>query len=196
MRNIRVAKRYARSLFDAAQMHQCLDAIRADVELFRVTFMQSGPLRAFLRNPVIAAERKVTILRELFSTRTHQLFTAFVELVCMKGRENLLDQIADQFIVLYNENAGIIPAHVTTAVELSAHLVPRVEEFIARRFGGKPELTFSVNPAILGGIVITCGDIRLDASLVGQIQRLRNTLLHATRLHNLSTDGAGSRHAQ
>ncbi len=196
MRNIRVAKRYARSLFDAAQMHQCLDAIRTDVEFFRATFVQSGPLRAFLRNPVIAAERKVTILRELFGKRTHQLFTAFMELVCIKGRENLLDQIAEQFIAMYNENAGILPAHVTTAVELSADLVPRVEEFIARRFGGKPELTFSVDPSILGGMVITCGDIRLDASLVGQIQRLRDKLLHATRLHNLTTDGVDARHTE
>lgn len=109
MRNARVAKRYARSLFEAAEQNDALEQVRQSVESFSAAFAQSPPLRALLRNPVIGAERKVAILREIFAQRTHPLFGAFLELVCLKGRENILDQIAEQFVELYNAWAGIVP---------------------------------------------------------------------------------------
>jgi len=191
MRNARVAKRYARSLFEAAEQNDALEQVRQSVESFSAAFAQSPPLRALLRNPVIGAERKVAILREIFAQRTHPLFGAFLELVCLKGRENILDQIAEQFVELYNAWAGIVPASVTTAVEFPSDLVPRIEAFIARRFGGRPKLEFSVNPAILGGIVIKSDDIRLDASVAGQLARLRAQLLGAADAIGGSADGTG-----
>lgn len=190
MRNARVAKRYARSLFEAAQQNHALDQVRQSVELLSATLAQSAPLRALLRNPVISADRKVSILREIFSQRTHQLFGAFLELVCLKGRESILDQIAELFIELYNTWAGIVPASVTTAVEFPSDLVPRIQAIVARRFGGRPALKFVIDPTILGGIVIECGDIRLDASIAGQLDRLRTRLLHSAEFTASSADGA------
>ncbi|GIV53963.1 MAG: ATP synthase subunit delta [Candidatus Kapaibacterium sp.] len=177
MRNTRVAKRYAQSLLDAAIEHDTLDAVVASVRLVRAALAESAPLRALLRNPVIAAERKQSILRAIFAERVHPLVEAFLHLVCLKGRENLLDLIADEFIALYNQRAGIVAARAITAVPLPDDLRARVGHVVAQRFGGTPQITYQVEPALLGGLVIECGDVRLDASLAGALARLRKQLL-------------------
>lgn len=177
MRNIRVAKRYARSLFEVALDAHALEDVKASIELFTSAFNASAALRALLRNPVIPAVRKDAALEAIFAGRVHPIVRAFFKLVCLKGRENLLDQIAEQFIVLYNEHSGIVTARVTAAIELSVELQRRVEEFIAERFGGKPVVEYFVDPSIIGGLIICCNDIRLDASIAGQLARMRRYLL-------------------
>ncbi|MCX7929291.1 MAG: ATP synthase F1 subunit delta [Chlorobi bacterium] len=183
MRNARVAKRYAQSLLDAALNAGALDQVMQSVELFHIALGASAPLRALLRNPVIAAERKKAVLDAIFGEQTHPLFRAFLQLVCTKGRENVLDQIAEQFITLYDQYVGIVRARVVSAVELPADIYPRIESLVATRFGGTPQIHYRIEPAILGGLIVECNDVRLDASLVGQLQRLREQLLFANGRH-------------
>lgn len=177
MRNPRLAKRYARSLLDASIEHDAVDQVTQSVELIRAAIAQSAPLRAFLRNPVIAAERKQTILRQIFESRVHPLVDAFLQLVCLKGRENVLDQIAEEFVRLYNQRAGIVAARAISAIPLDGGLRERVERVIAERFHGTPQVTYQIDPSILGGLIIQSEDIRLDASLAGALERLRKQLL-------------------
>ncbi len=177
MRNLRVAKRYARSLLDAAIEHTALDAVKSSVELIRNAISESAPLRALLRNPVIAAERKVSVLRAIFGDHVHPLMMAFIQLVCLKSRENLLDQIAEEFLALYNQREGIVAAQAISAIPLDSDLRARVEQVVERRFHGKPQVSYVVNPGILGGLILQCEDLRLDASLAGALDRLRRQLL-------------------
>ncbi|MCS6999868.1 MAG: ATP synthase F1 subunit delta [Bacteroidota bacterium] len=176
MKNVRVAKRYARSLLQVAQDNAALEAVRAAVEIFDAAFAASAPLRALLRNPVVAAERKSAILDAIFGERVHPIFRAFLKLVCIKGRENILDSITAQFVNLYNEHKGITVAVVSAAVEVPDPLHERIKAFIARRFGGTPYVEYRIDPTLLGGLVIQCGDVRLDASIAGHLARLRKQL--------------------
>lgn len=188
MLNTRVAKRYAKSLLEAAVGEGVLEDVRRDVDVFLAAFAASAPLRALLRNPVIRAERKEAVLRAIFAERTHPLFVAFLQLVCRKGRENLLDQIAKQFVALYNERNGIVEAEAITAIPLPEDLQRRVEQFIAAYFHGTPQVRYRHDPAIIGGIIIRRDDVQLDASLRGQLERLRQRLTsangvdHSTRM--------------
>lgn len=177
MRNARVATRYARSLFAAALDANALEDVKVSIELFTAAFKATAPLRALLRNLVIPAARKDAILRAIFAERIHPIVCAFFTLVCYKGRENLLDQIAEQFNELYNEHAGIVSARVTAAIELPVDLQRRVEAFIAKRFDGKPQVEYFVDPSIIGGLIIECKDVQLDASIAGQLVRMRRRLL-------------------
>jgi F-type H+-transporting ATPase subunit delta len=177
MRNVRVAKRYARSLLEAALDAGALDDVARSVELVRSAIASSASLRAFLRNPVIVSERKKAILAAIFAERVHPIVAAFLQLVCIKGRENILDQIAEQFGQLYDEHVGIVRARVLSATQFPDDLRARIESFVAARFGGKPQVEYRIEPAILGGLIVECNDVRLDASVAGQLQRLRQQLL-------------------
>jgi F-type H+-transporting ATPase subunit delta len=96
-----------------------------------------------------------------------------------KGRAGQLEEIAREFERLAARHEGIVHAELTTAVELSDDEAKKLLKQIEQASGKKVEVTRSVDPDLIGGIVLQVGSHRLDASVRGRLERLRRELATA-----------------
>jgi F-type H+-transporting ATPase subunit delta len=133
-------------------------------------------LHAVLRNPQLDPEAKTSILGELIGD-ADELFRNFLRLVTEKGRVGEIDEIGREFERLCAEEEGVLSVGLTTAVELSDQEAKRILEQIEEASGRTVEASRKVDPALIGGVVLEVGSMRLDASVRGRLERLRKELV-------------------
>lgn len=174
-----VAQRiYARALFDAALDKGRLSEIRQEFQDFAEAVDASPELRNLLRNPQIDARAKQAGLEAVFAG-ADPVFLGFLRLCAEKGRLGESEDIHREFERLVAAQERVLKVELTTAHELSdseaAEILRRIEEASGRRV----EATRSVDPSLIGGMVLQAGSFQVDASVRGRLASLRQEL--ATR---------------
>jgi F-type H+-transporting ATPase subunit delta len=145
---------------------------------FAAALEQSPELRAVLRNPQLEPAAKSGILADLAGDE-EPLFKNFLLLVAEKGRAGELEEIAREFERLIAIEERRLTVELTTARELTDDEAKAIIEQIEQAAGRTVEATRSVDPDILGGIVLQAGSYRADASVRGRLERLRQTLVRS-----------------
>ncbi len=145
---------------------------------FAAALEQSPELRAVLRNPQLEPAAKSGILADLAGDE-EPLFKNFLLLVAEKGRAGELEEIAREFERLIAIEERRLTVELTTARELTDDEAKAIIEQIELAAGRTVEATRSVDPDILGGIVLQAGSYRADASVRGRLERLRQTLVRS-----------------
>jgi F-type H+-transporting ATPase subunit delta len=145
---------------------------------FASALEQSAELRAVLRNPQLEPSAKAGILAELAGDE-EPLFKNFLLLVAEKGRAGELEEIAREFERLVAREERRLTVELTTARELTDAEADEIVAQIEQAAGRKVEATRSVDPDILGGIVLQAGSYRADASVRGRLERLRQELVRS-----------------
>jgi F-type H+-transporting ATPase subunit delta len=133
-------------------------------------------LHALLRNPQLDSAAKMSILGELIAD-ADELVRNFLQLVAEKGRVGEIEEIARDFERLWAEEEGVLNVEVTTAVELSDEDAGAIVKQIEEASGRSVEASRKVDPALVAGIVLQVGSMRLDASVRGRLERLRQELV-------------------
>ena len=169
---------YASALFDAALEENKLEPVREQLRQVVEAEGEVPELRELLRNPQLDQRARAAALEDVL-TGSDELLGNFLLVLVDKGRTGQLEEIAREFERLVAEHEGIVHAELTTAVELSDEeardLLARIEDSTGR----KVEATRSVDPDLIGGIVLQIGSHRLDASVRGRLDRLRRELTTA-----------------
>jgi F-type H+-transporting ATPase subunit delta len=174
-----VAERtYAKALFDAAQGQRRLERVREELSDFVAATNEVPELRALLLNPQLDPRARVSALEAILGD-ADELVRNFLLLVAERGRSAELGDIQREFERLVAREAGQLTVDLTTAVELSddeAHgIVKQIEEA-----SGRPvEAERHVDADLIGGLVLQVGSQRVDASVRGRLQRLRQELTKA-----------------
>jgi F-type H+-transporting ATPase subunit delta len=146
---------------------------------FAAALEESPELRAVLRNPQLESSAKAAILSDLAGDED-PLFKNFLLLVTEKGRAGQLEEIAREFERLMAREERRLTVELTTARELTDDEAKTIVGQIEAAAGGRTvEATRSVDPDILGGIVVQAGSYRADASVRGRLERLRQTLVRS-----------------
>ncbi len=176
MRDIRVAKPYARALYDAAVEQNALADIVADVDRLRELIEASEELTQLIHSPVLAPQFKSETFQQLFTDAMHPLMINFFRLLTLKQRERYLTAIMDLFSVIVDEAAGKLVAQVTTAVPLTSEQAERLTEQLSAYSGKQVRLETTTDAQIQGGFIVQLDDTVFDASVATQLQRLRQQL--------------------
>lgn len=166
---------YARALFEAAKDEGRLEPVREELAQLVNAEAEVPQLRELLRNPQLDPRARASALEDILAGG-EGLVRNFLLLLADKGRIGQLDQIGQEFERLVAEQAGVINAELTTAIELTDAEEKRLLEQIERASGRKVEASSSVDPSLIGGIVLQVGSHRLDASVRGRLERLRREL--------------------
>jgi F-type H+-transporting ATPase subunit delta len=166
---------YAEALLEAAKEKDLLAPVREDFDAFATAVEESDELRGFLRNPQIETETKVAVLDDLLAGG-EGLFTNFVHLLADKGRIAEVEDVHREFGRLIAREERVLELELVTAVELSDEEAGDVVAQIEQASGRKVVATRRVDPDILGGIVVQAGSQRLDASVRGRLNALREEL--------------------
>jgi len=171
-----VAERmYARALYEAAKERDRVEPVREELGDFVAMQDEVPELRELLRNPQLEHHVKAAALEELLGGED-ELVRNFLMLLAEKNRGGQLADIAREFDRLVAQEQGILDVELTTAVELSDEEAGDVLRQIEQVSGRKVEATRRVDPDLIGGIVLQVGSLRLDASVRGRLNRLRQEL--------------------
>ena len=166
---------YARALYEAAEEKDRLAAVREQLGEFVSAEQQVPELRGLLRNPQLGQQVKKAALEELLRGG-EELLRNFLLLLAERGRAGEIEEIARELERLAASEEGILAVELTTAVELSDQVAGQVIGQIEKASGREVRATRSVDPDLIGGIVLQAGSLRLDASVRGRLDRLRHEL--------------------
>jgi F-type H+-transporting ATPase subunit delta len=171
-----VHKIYAQALLGAARERESLDSVRQEFEDFAAAVRESEDLRGLLRNPQIDPRAKWEILDDLTSGANDE-FRNFIHLLTEKNRLPELLEVHEEWERLLAAEERVLAVELTTAIELSdeeaAGLVQQIEDAAKR----KVEATRTVDPDLIGGLILQAGSLRVDASVRGRLNDLREALL-------------------
>jgi F-type H+-transporting ATPase subunit delta len=166
---------YAQALLEGAADQGRLAEVREQLGDFVAAIQVSDELRSLLRNPQIEPHVKRDALEAALG-EADPLVRNFLLLLAEKGRIAEVEEIQRELERLVALQARVLELELTTAIELSdeeaAEVVTQIEEASGRRV----EATRSVDPDLIGGIVIQAGSQRLDSSVRGRLEQLRQEL--------------------
>jgi F-type H+-transporting ATPase subunit delta len=132
-------------------------------------------LAALLENPEIESHVKADVLDQVLGG-ADELVRNFLRLVVEKGRAAEVREIAQEFETLVAAEQRVLDVELTTAHELSDADFERILADIEEKSGRKVQASRTVDPDLIGGIVLQAGSMRLVASVRGRLERLRQTL--------------------
>jgi F-type H+-transporting ATPase subunit delta len=166
---------YARALFEAAQEADRVDDVAGDLAALASAMDEVPELRAFLRNPQIEPTGKAAVLEQL-AAGADELVRNFVRLAAEKGRAGEIPEISAELEALVARAQNRLAVELTTAHELSDAEATSIVQAIAKASGRTVEATRTVDPGLIGGIVLQVGSHRADGSVRGRLERLRQEL--------------------
>ncbi len=132
-------------------------------------------LDALLENPEVESHMKADMVNQVLGG-ADELVRNFMRLLIEKGRAGEVREIAEEFETLVAQEQRVLDVELTTAQELSDAEFDRIRADIEKKSGRKVQASRTVDPDLIGGIVLQAGSLRLDASVRGRLERLRQQL--------------------
>lgn len=178
------APKYAQALFELGERDNKLDVFSEQLKSVVSVFNSHAELRQFMFHPQVKAELKKDTLQKLFGQELDLLILNFLMLLVDRRRISGIDLVWDEFRQLVNASKNLEEAEVTTAVNLSEAAKTALQQKLSKVTGKNIVLHTTVNPSIVGGVVVRIGDKLIDGSVVRQLDDLRRVLTSAklTRL--------------
>ena len=174
-----IATVYARSLFEVASEHETTDELREQLGQFAEALDANRDLAVFFFSPYFSTQEKKDGLVKLLDGADDS-FVNFLELLIEKHRMPAIFRIRRHYDSLWEQANHILPVQIATAVELDQGVAKELGEQIEQTTGQRIELTASVDPDILGGIVLRVGNSILDASIRNRLENLRKAVARGT----------------
>jgi len=173
-----IAEVYARSLFEVAQEHDQLDEIHDELGEFADVLAENRELQVFFFSPYFSSEEKKDGVAKVIEGG-NEYFVRFLELLAEKHRLPVLFRIRREYDALWARERRLLEVAITSAVELDDETVKGIGKKIEEQTGQRVELTARVDPDVIGGLVIRVGNMVLDASVQGRLERLRRQVASA-----------------
>ena len=171
------AARYARALFDVALKESDPAQMERDLGAFAALLSSNGELHVALTNPgvPVAGKRSLT---DAIAARL-DLASPVRKLLGLLAERDRLALVPDLLTVYRErllEHQRIVRAEVTTATPLSADRAEQIQSRLAQITGQRVDVTTSVDPSIIGGIVARIGSTVYDGSVATQLSKIRQRL--------------------
>jgi F-type H+-transporting ATPase subunit delta len=173
-----LARVYAESLFKVALDRGKLDAIHDQLGAFADAVAESRDLQVFLFSPYFSSVEKRDGIGRVVSGAEPELIN-FLELLAEKHRMPVIFRIRSRFDELWAEENKQLEVRLTSAIELDPEVVERVGAEIERQTDRKIELEAEVDSEMLGGLILRVGNMVVDASLRGRLEKLRKEVAQA-----------------
>lgn len=168
----RAATRYAKALLSLAIEKNKDEVVGRDMNLIAETIKGHKDLDLALKNSIVKAEDKKAILTKVFADvdpMTSQLFQVLLD----NNRIDKVEEVASQYVSMYDDYLGKEHAVVTTAFPLTDELELKVLTKIKELTNKAVELENVVDPSIIGGFILRIGDKQYNASVADKLNKLK-----------------------
>ncbi|MBN2424670.1 MAG: ATP synthase F1 subunit delta [Calditrichaceae bacterium] len=172
----RVAKRYAKAIFQLAVEQKQLPAYKEDFERIKNLIHESGDFRSFLLNPLLNDHQRADIIKKIFEGKVSESVLNFLLLTAEKRRLSLIETMVDYFNKMYLDYNNQIEGELISAVEILPKQFDKIKASVESAVGKQVIFTKRLEPAIIGGFVVKVGDSVIDNSIRYQLNKLREKL--------------------
>ncbi len=177
MDNGRISVRYARALFQLSQEQGCEEAVYDGLTRFAHNYLLAiAQFNEVLADPIVAKEEKVKLMEMAVGEPLHDTLKQFMAFVANQKRENKMPLIAMKFMEMYRAKHHILSTQVTTATELPEATYDKIKAFVKQAFDAEAEIDVKIDPSLIGGFILDIENNRMDASVAGQLNALKNKL--------------------
>jgi F-type H+-transporting ATPase subunit delta len=169
-----LAERYAFALYELADEQKALDEVASDLTALRQLLVDSADFERLVRSPQLSRADQTkgsTAVLEAFGA--HALTVKFAGVLAANRRLFALPQVITAFLKELARRRGEVSAEVTSAVALSDDEVQAVTEALRKVVGQKVTVSMSVDPELIGGLVVRVGSRMIDNSLRTKLHRLQ-----------------------
>lgn len=173
----KVSVRYARALLSQATDEQCAREVYEGLQRLEAGYVTAiSEFNEVLSNPMIGGNEKLQLLRVAIGEPVHPCLDHFLEFLILKKRESKILWIALKYQEMYRKANRIVRADVTTTVEPTDEVLNRVREFVEQHLHCSADLHTKVDPTLIGGFMLDIDNTRMDMSVKGRLEKLKNTL--------------------
>ncbi|MBZ0242689.1 MAG: ATP synthase F1 subunit delta [Bacteroidales bacterium] len=165
MKNILLARRFAKALFDLVIEEGVVDQVNDDMKLIADVLTENRPLRRMLLSPVIPPARKKIVVKKIFEGKIDKRSLAFMDIIIRKGREEQIHDITRQFYENYLDYKNIAIVEITTAAEIDKELRFKMVKLMENKTSKTIQMEEKINPDIIGGFKLRLNDYQYDASI-------------------------------
>jgi F-type H+-transporting ATPase subunit delta len=173
-----IAQVYARSLFEVASEADKLDTVREQLGAFADALHDSRELQTFFFSPYFSTEEKKAGLGRTVTGADETLMN-FLEVLVENHRMPVIFRVRRELDRLWQEANQLLPVEITSAVALDDNVATRIGDEIGRQTGRRVQLTSTVDPDVIGGVVLRVGNSILDASIRTRLEALRKQVAKA-----------------
>jgi F-type H+-transporting ATPase subunit delta len=168
-----LAERYASALFELADEGRTVDAVAENLRRLRQMLVESPDLVRLIRSPVLNRDQQGRAVAEIAARADFDPLTRnFLGLLARNRRLFAVEAMITAFLAELARRRGELTAHVSSAAPLSESQLATVTDALRRSVGGKVSVDLSVDPSLLGGLVVRVGSRMVDSSLRTKLQRL------------------------
>lgn len=172
-----VANRYAKAIFELAEENGQLDQTYQELSALRQVFEENDSLAALLSGVDLSLAEKKSLIDALKKDAS-SFVSNLIQMVFDYGRMDDLVAIIDEFERRYDAFNKRIHAEVITAVQLDTKQRDQLKAGLAKRLSANEiVLHETVDPSILGGVIIRANNETLDGSLSSKIEQIRRLLV-------------------
>ncbi len=140
--------------------------------------VDDADMHEFVDSPHVSAAQLADLFIKVGGERLNEKCANFVRVLAANGRLSLLPEIAALFEIQRRDAEGTIQAEMLSAFAATEAQQASVVESLRKRLGREVELSCSIEPALIGGAVIRAGDLVIDGSVRGKLERLGTALSH------------------
>ncbi|MGI6019630.1 MAG: ATP synthase F1 subunit delta [Marvinbryantia sp.] len=174
-----VSKTYGDALFSLATEENSVDAMTQEVIDVQTAFSEHPELLIILKNPDIGKSEKTELVERIFKGRISDNLVGFLRIIVTKQRQNDLAAILDYYLAKVKEYKKIGVAQVTAPMELSDAWKAKIEQkLLDTTKYVKMEMSYHVDPSLIGGMVIRIGDTVVDSSISNKLTEISRGLMH------------------
>ncbi len=171
-----IARRYAGAFYSVCLEQNIIN--QAEKELIYFTGILNGneDLKKILLSPRITSFKKKEILYSIFGAGMSRVTFDFISLLVDKKRENLFFCIGEIFSQIILENSNIVIAYVTSAFPLGVQEQNGLQSALSARTGKFVKLEITIDPSIIGGLIVRIEDKIYDGSVTGHLKRIEHEM--------------------
>ena len=174
------AERYAQALFELANEENGLDAVASDMDAIVALIGESADLARLVRSPAFSRDQQGKAMAEILTAAgAAPLTRKFIGLVAENRRLFMLPQITKAFRLLLAKQRGEISADVKSSHTLSNIQIADLKATLKAAYGKEPQLTVTVDPSLIAGLVVKIGSKMIDSSLKTKLLNLKTALTEA-----------------
>ncbi len=172
-----LARVYAASILELAEAAGKADAVRDELIALAKVIAEHPELGDVLSSPTVDKSARRRVIEKLFRGKSSDLVVDALQVLNNKERLGLVHAVAESYHLLHKDLRGRVEVEVTTAVPLTNAHRKGLRELATSKTGKEADLIESVDPSLLGGIVMRIGDEKLDMSVAMQLERIGESLM-------------------
>lgn len=171
-----VANNYGQALFDLAKEEQLDTQILQQLEALQESFRQEPEFITLLSVPNLPKQERCDILDNSFRGHVHSYVLNFLKILTEKSYIRHFDGCCKVYKQLYNQEHGIVPVQVVTAVPMQQTQMDKLKQKLTQLTGQSVQLSCKVDPSVLGGVRLDYDGMQVDGTVRSRLDSVRDLL--------------------